>query len=87
MIRMNQIYRDTLAIYNFPTLIAFFTDSFGCVEYFTLGLNFAADSVLIKIESFRTFDTDSIFKLFTAEVIVDECEQVFIVDEVLRKCE
>ena len=73
VVRMNQINRGAFTINNIPALIAFLTDSFSCVEYLALRLNFTANSVLIKIESFGTFNAYSILKFFTTKVIVDEC--------------
>ena len=82
---LEQINLDALAISYIPALIAFLTYSFCCVEHFALGFNLAANSVLIKIESFRTLYANSIFILSAPKVVIYESQKVIVFYEILGK--
>ena len=54
-------------------------DSNITIEELAVGVDFAADSVLVEDEALRTGHAESVFPLFASEVIVDHFHEVGVV--------
>ena len=55
------------------------TNSNITIEELAVGIDFAADSILVEDESLRTGDAESVFPFFATEVIVDHTHEVGVV--------